>query len=87
MSNDPSEFGGESAGAANMNPGPGPEPEHKTGHDHKPKPDDSSKFGGDTAPGTMNPKEPDQAALDADRAANPDTSEQVGGAERDAGGG
>lgn len=34
----------------------------------------------------MRPKEPTQAELDADRAANPDTSKQVDGAERDGGG-
>lgn len=43
-------------------------------HHDKPKADDPSKAGADTTPGTMNPVEPTQAELDADRAANPDTS-------------
>lgn len=46
---------------------------------------DPSEFGGDTAPETQNPTEPTQAELDADRAANPDTSEQV--SDTDSGGG
>lgn len=73
--NDPSKFGGEGQPGA-MDPGP----QHKTGHDHKPKPDDASKVG-DGQSDSTNPKEPDQAKLDADR----DTSEQVGGAVRDGG--
>lgn len=46
---------------------------------------DDSTFGGDTVPGSQNPKEPTQAELDADRASNPDTSKQV--SDTDSGGG
>jgi hypothetical protein len=35
----------------------------------------------------MHPQEPSQAELDKDRKANPDTSKQVDGADRDAGSG
>jgi len=48
-------------------------------------PKDPSTFGGDTSPDTMHPVEPTQAELDADMAANPDTSEQV--SDTDTGGG
>lgn len=51
-----------------------PMSKHPHHHDNKPAPDDPSKAGADTTPGTMNPVEPTQAELDADRAANPDTS-------------
>lgn len=40
-------------------------------------PKDPSTFGGDTDPDVMRPVEPTQAELDADRAAHPDTSDQV----------
>jgi len=47
---------------------------------------DPSKDGGEADTSTVqNPKEPTQAELDADRAANPDTSEQV--SDKDNGGG
>ena len=47
-----------------------------------------SEFGGESAGNPMDQgKVPTQAELDADRAANPDTSKQVEGAERDAGSG
>jgi hypothetical protein len=49
-------------------------------------PRDPSEDGSESA-GEMNPKEPTQEELDADREANPDTSEQVGGIDRDGGGG
>jgi len=42
---------------------------------------------GSESAGEMNPPEPSQAELDKDRAENKDISDQVGGAERDAGGG
>jgi hypothetical protein len=45
-------------------------------------PRDPSEYGGDSPADIMNPKEPSQAELDADRAANPDRSKQVAGAER-----
>lgn len=49
---------------------------------------DDSEFGGESAGNPMDPgKVPTQEELDKDRAENPDTSEQVGGADRDAGGG
>lgn len=53
-----------------------------------PKNRDASEFGGESAGDPMSQgKVPTQAELDADRAANADTSKQAEGAERDAGGG
>lgn len=47
-----------------------------------------SEYGGESAGNPMDPgKVPSQEELDEDRKNNPDTSTQVGGADRDAGGG
>jgi hypothetical protein len=49
---------------------------------------DKSEDGSESAGGdNMHPKEPSQAELDKDRKANPDTSKQAEGSDRDAGGG
>lgn len=85
---DDSEFGGESAGQNPMDTGiKGGKPHHPPGHPLHKKRDDS-EFGGESV--GQNPMDqgrvPTQEELDADRAANPDTSEQVGGSERDGGG-